>query len=84
MVAGPWPLEASVNAQPPPRQIIERAPPFTHMEVRPGPPGMVMLVILDKLNNELHSYPLATEYAEELGRELTAPRVVMPGQNGHA
>jgi len=69
---------------PPPRQIIERPPPFTHMEVRSGPPGMVMLIIIDRIGNELHTYPLAVEYAAELGRELTAPSVVMPGQNGHA
>jgi len=73
----------SAPGPPPPRQILELPPPFTHMEVRPGGPGMVMLVILDQTRGELHSYPLASEYAAELGRELTAPRVVMPDANGN-
>ena len=71
---------------PPPRQILEQPPPWTHMEVQQhAEPGMVMLVIVDRSKNELHSYPLPVKYAEELGRELTAPRVVVPSGsvNGH-
>jgi hypothetical protein len=69
----------SANGQqqaPPPRQIMELPPPFNHFEIQAHPdPNMVLLVIVDRTKNELHSYPMARKYAEELGRELTAPSI---------
>ena len=78
---------APAQIQPPPRQILELPPPFTHMEVQRHPePGMAMLVIIDRTKNELHSYPVPAKYAAELGRELMAPSVEIaqsiPSGNG--
>lgn len=79
--------QAQPQQQVPRRQILERPPPFSHFEVQPSPaPNHVMLVIVDNVTAEIHSYSLHQKYAAELGRELTAPSVEiaqsLPNGNG--
>lgn len=75
-----------MNDQVPPEQIIMRHPPFTHLEVQQGnAPGIRVLVIVDKVTGVVRQIPMAANYAEELGHELSAPSVVVPqgAVNGH-
>ena len=73
------PLQGGEPVQPPPEQHLKRVPPFTHFEVQKHPnPNMLMLVVVDRVSNEISSYPMAVAYAAELGKELSAPRVEVP------
>jgi hypothetical protein len=54
-----------------PKQITY---PNVAIEVQPGPEGSVALVIMAP--GEVLVFPMVADYAAELGRKLTAPRVV--------
>lgn len=75
-------LDQAAQSQPPPKQNGFPPPPFIHMEVVSGAPGLVVLRLLDRQRNELHLIPMSAQYARELANELSAPSVV-PAANGH-
>jgi hypothetical protein len=69
---------AQPGQQAPPEVLQMRPPPFTHLEVRPGTdPNMRVLMVMDHVGGVLRQIPMHVKYAEELGKELTAPRVLV-------
>ena len=55
------------------------------ISVQPAPDGMRILVIQAPANapTEVLLFPMSAEYAEGLGKQLTAPHIVTAGSNGH-
>ncbi|HWF25163.1 MAG TPA: hypothetical protein VG275_06940 [Solirubrobacteraceae bacterium] len=72
------PVSAIPQPVPPPKQITY---PNVIIEVQPQPEGHVVMVIAAP--GETLVFPMGVEYAQELGKKLTAPRII-PAANGHA
>ena len=62
----------------PPKQITY---PNVVMEVQPLPAGGVVLLV--HAPGETLLFPMVGEYAQALGKKLSAPRVIPAHQNGH-
>jgi len=75
MPAVPQPQQMQVA---PPKQITY---PNVVIEAQALPEGNRVLII--QAPGEVLLFPMSGEYAEALGKKLTAPHIIPAGQNGH-
>ena len=73
-----------VQAQPRKIELPAPGPGGSFLDVVQGPPGIVILRVVDQPRGDIYLVPMASAYARELGNELVAPSVVQANGNGVA